>query len=539
MAGTPIPATFYSFSKRTNSTKRPESGGAQMTIIIDDDASSLLNPTIRVQYIGSRTDPAGEPYQYNYVHIPIFARYYYVTDWTFNGDGTWSGLCKVDELASWKTQIQASGGYVKRAYSKNNTACKDSAQYDTIYPPISDFVQYTVNFATSALSPDFSDGSFVIGCVTTPRDSQGDPISGVHPTAGSTTYYVVGIDQMRAFVANMTAQTTSDWAALGATQGTQGLIADIAAVYINTQKTGINPMQYLVSCKWFPFTITTVNSTSEHIFLGGWDTGAIGKRISTTWQYVPNGTSGSAILKNSNQIPDIGGTIYPTYDLDRYPHVAPYATYSLFTPWGVFDLDPDFMAVLMREPITNRILQYSIETELISGNGLFTVYGLGQPIMKRNIQLAMDIPITQVTRDSLSQIINVGSMATRFFNDLPSAAMSGIKSMGTDTKAMGGALRDTMNDYRKFMMFQPSAYSTSGSTAAFTNDISKVFLLITRYKSTEHSPDLIGYPWNRNESALTGYSGFVQVTNSTFAASCTETENGDIVTYLEGGIYIE
>ena len=58
-----LTATFYQFTKRRNSTMRPSSTGTQLNIIINDGASSLLNPSIRVQYV------AAEPYQYNYCYI--------------------------------------------------------------------------------------------------------------------------------------------------------------------------------------------------------------------------------------------------------------------------------------------------------------------------------------------------------------------------------------------------------------------------------------------------------------------------------------
>ena len=527
MAGTPIPATFYSFGKRTNSTKQPASGGDQMTIIIDDDASSLLNPTIRVQYIGRRTDPAGEPYQYNYVHIPLFRRYYYVTDWAFNGDGTWSGYCKVDPLASWKAEIVASGGIIDRAYMANNTVVSDSTIVDTKYPAKLDAVQYAIDFATSPLKSVFSQGSFVMGCIC--HQEQG--VSA--PTVGSVNYYRVDSAEMVKLLASMISQTGSlDWDELGDWGSTVHALdfLGVADTWLATTKTAINPIQYIVSAKWFPFTITQVGSP-EPINLGGWSTGAVGQPLLNTQQVIGP--------ISSNGIPDVN-SLTPPLNRDYYPPVAPYATYTLKTPWGLFDLDPNVMAILMRT--SGGKLQYTYHVDLISGRAVFQVIGnpvFNFPLIRRDVDLALDIPITQITFDKLGQITNWVNLGTRVLNDLPAGVMSGIKSMGSDTRVMGAAVRDTASDIHNIMTFAPTSLSTTTTSAAFTSDIALMLLVITRYKTIDRSPELLGIPIKHSVPSLTGYSGYIQMIVTNFSASCTSQETDDIISNLLEGMYLE
>ena len=92
-----ITATFYTFSKRKNSTGRP-SGGSSNNIYIKDP-SSVLNPQIMLE--------TSNPTAYNYCYIPTFDRYYFISDW-ISDHGMWQANCVVDVLASWKNSINSS-----------------------------------------------------------------------------------------------------------------------------------------------------------------------------------------------------------------------------------------------------------------------------------------------------------------------------------------------------------------------------------------------------------------------------------------------
>lgn len=528
-----LTATFYQFSKRRNSTMRPSSTGTQLNITINDAASTLLNPSIRVQYV------AAEAYQYNYCYINMFARYYYITDWAFNGDGTWTAACEVDVLATYKPQIQASGGYINRAYMLNGAEAKNPDLYDTVYPAENWMVYYRTAFQPSPLHCNFDEGTFIIGCVGVPKNDQGEATA--NPTAGSTTYYAVTPAEMRRFVANMTAQSETDWSEIGVPSTDVPVIGDVIVGMLNMQKTQANPFQYLVSVKWFPYQVTTVAQTPEIITLGGWSTGAYGRRLTATWQYVPNNTGSTPTFINSEEVNEIGVDIYPTYDLNRFPHVEPFASYSLFTPWGVFDLPADYMAFFMRQPKIERKLQYTLEAEMISGSGVFKLYCLGRPIMKRYVQLALDIPLTQITRDTIQEASNVAAFASDVTLGIPSGVAQAVGSMGRNTSGLNTAIHNTLADAHAISTFRPSVLSTSSSGAAFTPDIRTVELYINRYRTVEQMPHLIGRPYKKPVAALTGFSGFVQMSETNFTGStiCTDTERNDVVEYLIGGVFIE
>lgn len=110
---------FYSLSKRENSTKRPTGDGSQFSCNIKMP-SGVLNPVIELSTTTNMT-------QYNYCKIVHFQnRYYFVSDWV-SDHGLWIAHLKVDVLATYKTEINASTQYVVRSASMANHSIPDTA----------------------------------------------------------------------------------------------------------------------------------------------------------------------------------------------------------------------------------------------------------------------------------------------------------------------------------------------------------------------------------------------------------------------------
>ena len=67
-----VTVTFYSFSKRENSTEQPSGAGTAYDCIMLDD-TSLMNPTFKLSIA---TNPIGN----NYCYVSDFNRYYFIKD---------------------------------------------------------------------------------------------------------------------------------------------------------------------------------------------------------------------------------------------------------------------------------------------------------------------------------------------------------------------------------------------------------------------------------------------------------------------------
>ena len=403
---------------------------------------------------------------------------------------------------------------------------------------------------TPTFAYDYGLGSFVIGAVSTPRDQYGDPLTTAAPTVGAITYYVVTPSEMRKLVSSMTAVTSNDWENLG---------LGGSDFMLNTIKTYINPLQFVVSCKWFPFTVTGVSSSTETIYLGGWNSTAVGKRLLYTWQHIPNsaGPEENYIrigpILNVNEITQATG--YPDTDVDangklkieNYPSVAPYASYTLITPFGTFDLDDSIMSEMFKTSQSYRYVAYSVTADLISGKGTLIVepwhyqnaQGSGTEFFRRDIDVGLDIPIAQISKDNLGYVANGISIGTRILNDIPTGLASGIRSMGTNTQQMGEAVRSLTDDIVQGSKYTPAMQSTSTSAAAFTPRIQDFMVVQKRYRTVDRDARIFGRPVKKPVANLLTFSGYVQMGYTNFSGSCTAAEKSLIIGYLTDGLYIE
>ena len=114
---------YSQFSKRSNSTKRPSGNYVSKDAKLKEE-TSILNPT----FILSNFDGG-----YNYVYIPSWGRYYFVSDVVKNITGLFEISCTCDRLATFKDNIGNYNCYVERCSnsSKVNTDICDIAVSST------------------------------------------------------------------------------------------------------------------------------------------------------------------------------------------------------------------------------------------------------------------------------------------------------------------------------------------------------------------------------------------------------------------------
>lgn len=145
--------TFYTFSKKVNSTKIP-SGGTSYTVTLKEGCS-VLQPSIRLVWTGS-----GSPAAFNYAHISAWGRYYWVRNWTFS-DRQWTADLEVDPLASYKTQIGSSSQYVLRSASEY-----DGDIADVLYPTAATPYVQTKTKTLWPLAGSVTDQTFVVSTMS-------------------------------------------------------------------------------------------------------------------------------------------------------------------------------------------------------------------------------------------------------------------------------------------------------------------------------------------------------------------------------------
>ena len=385
---------FYTFSKKSNSTKRPPSGsGVIQTTCYAVEPTGILNPTIRV-----KTD---NPTLCNYCYIHKFNRFYYVREWTAD-NGTWLAHLAVDPLATYKEDIGAADLYVLRSSEE-----QDGTYTDTLYP-IGNDAQRKTDPHESLWAESFANGWFVLGLV-----GEGSS-SGVN-------YYVLTATQFMAFQDYMF-------------QGIDWMQLDTEEITENLGKALINPYQYVVSCKWFPVE-PPVSTTENEISCGWWKIPCNCRRLNAL---------ASRLFTMTFTI-----TKHPQgADRGMYLYAAPYTELRLeIPPFGLIELNATSYA-----DVANVFA--SIDVDFISGEAILRIYpgtsgGDGAVCTNRlNAQLAVDIPVTQLAIDAQGAMNAIGNGLSSLGggNVLGSVASVGdaVTSLLLPTVQTTGGIKGTM-----------------------------------------------------------------------------------------------
>lgn len=467
-------ADFFTLTKKRNSTLQPAGTGSfSLSVTLNDTSSSLLYPAIRLRI------PSDAILQCNYVHITKFSRYYYIDDWTYNADGTWTASCSVDVLASWRTAIKGSSGYVDRAYTDGYT---DTGIMDIFYPARDNFVVRKTTI-TTGLNAVPSGGTFLISV-----------LSKSSPTIGPLAYYYINTAQMQTLVSNMLSTIDSSWSSVDT------LSSDVL-------KSFINPMQYITRVMWLPFAHSV--TMDEKIYLGGWDTGAYGHKTSDV---MFSFRSSAAV-----SIPQPTG-------YNAYP---PYSRYTLVSPvFGTFELDGTIIA-------KNPSIHWEIDVNALSGSAtliITTPVTAGASttryeLFRASVQLGVEIPLMQTSTNYAGIAKGIGSAVT---------SLMGITS--NPAGALAGAASGVLDAVVEAL--SPSVQSSGALTGGFNVDVNSMSIESIHYATILQSPSTFGYPI-KAYVPLSGYSGYVKLVRSDFSAACTAAEKDTIINYLLEGVYLE
>lgn len=327
---------FYSgFSKRLNSTKQP--GTASLTLDGNlREPCSIENPVIKIANASLVTTPA----LYTYAYIPDFSRYYFVSDWVY-ADGLWECNFTEDYLASWKTDIGNTNAYIDRC-----TAEYDGNIIDTEYVATTD---YQFAFADITLNPDYTvyhsqsgtapDGCFVLGIIDSIH-------SNASQNGGAVTYWVLTPAQMKQFMRYLLSENFLNMIGFPAQMSvSQQMSQEMAKAFVN-------PMQFIVSCKWFPFDYEMFAYTAEEEPL-----------VVGYWQFTIAMATGRVINDYDNCSAFVSATIpkHPqAQDRGDYLNFSPYSRYKIFIPpFGTLPIDASFTrrgndlrGIIQVDPIT-------------------------------------------------------------------------------------------------------------------------------------------------------------------------------------------
>ena len=497
-----ITVTMYkNFSKKANSTKIPTGTDAHSDFLCNiKDNASVLDPVLEVYLTG--TDPADTPIGsgFNYCYIAKWSRYYFITDWKYNR-GLWYAYCHVDVLASYKTSIGALSKYVLRSAANYDTNITD-----TFYPAKSNVTQ-TIKAGTVPFN--LTNGCYILGLI-------GERPSGNVPNMGGINYYLLTESQMQEFSNYLTssvfAQLTTDL--------TAGLTEAVS-------KAIINPIEYISSCMFFPFSITGVSETVQPK-IGWWNTSPLSSGCSA----IGSGIGGSSLLKNVT-ISSIAIGHHPEYTRGQYLDREPYSRYEFYLePWGSIPLDGNTIDVASN-------LDIQMTVDLVSGFARLSFTNASKTILNTlAAQVGVPIQISQIMTDVIKGTTTMmGGIWSTIRSAISGDAISTIANAvtGITNTAEAYAPKPSGSGINGALLSYGGTQFASGLGNAYSQG---PYLKIYRMSLTDENLAEFGRPLCMVKT-LNTLSGYIQCAEPDCDIAALDPEKTAIGNYLTGGFYYE
>ena len=490
-------AQLMTFTKRVNSTAIPQQAVTTYSIELKE-RTSIFNPTLILAH-------SGNPTAFNYCYIQEFSRYYWITSWVYDS-GLWYASCAIDVLATYHDEIGNSNLYVLRSASEY-----DGNVVDTYYPVKSE----VYNTCSLVAAPWYSNihstsTNYLIGVLNADTAS-----------VGATSYYLISDDDFRNlcfWLFNLSYSSVSE-------------------ISTNMQKLIYNPMQYIVSVMWLPFSIDSSYGTTTELKVGYWQTPyTVIQCNNKLWK---DGVVNVSIPK------------HPQVSRGRYLNLPPYSQYSLeFFPWGCLPLDATKI-------VNATYLKCSYIIDFITGVGNLRVTALDSSYNSLGDgEVATAVAQVGVPIQLAQTAFNLASMNTT------SVAMGAVGSVLENGRSWLAGIKSAWNNLRETGDFYSAKQelasvgedivtnvgnaAVSGTTEVRTSG-SNGGLAVLRlgvrvnakfmYIATENL-EYIGRPLCAFRT-LNTLSGFCQVADGDIALSATAQEAELVKVFLEKGLYLD
>lgn len=497
-----VDITFYTFSKKQNSTSIPASSSGVSKQCLFLEPTDMLAPSIT---INEATAPVG----YNYCYIPTFSRYYFINDWTYQAP-YWIASLNVDVLASWKTNIGNSEQYVLRSTYEDDGSTKifNPDIVDTQYPATGEFS--ILNGEMSAEYPiswraDLDDGTYVVGI-----------LNGDANAIGSVSYYVFTPANFNTFKQYLTSSTfyntisRDDTDVLDIDEGGQGTL--VQTLNRQVSKSLIDPFKYVVSCLWFPFSAPTSGSQLSSINVGWW---TISSHVSCYR------------LSNKRYHTNVLFTIpnHPQLTRGNYLNLSPYRRLSLyFYGWGEIPIDATKL------PSGTIGLGAQVNVDCITGTGILDIGGKTtdsfEQIARLTTQVGVEIQMAQLSGGL------AGTLVSAYANiDTSPSKMQWVNKLGDKMQNALSQLGSTITA----MYTNVSTMGSNGSIAPYYK--TPELIAYCTNIADEHF-DHIGRPLCE-EKDIDELSGYMVIGDADINFPCTDTEKTELKSLMEGGFFYE
>jgi hypothetical protein len=364
---------FYTdFKKMNNSTKKPKDGTLP-SITYDGwfkEATSINTPVMQIDIT-----PKTTPLDFVYCYIEDLGKYYFVQDIVSRTNKIWDYYLVEDCLATWRDKILNSSQYVIRSLMTKT----DKSFVDDQMVLSADYEYHDVKIDGFIDTSTVTDGCFCLGI-------QKDGAESGAFVAGSVSYYILSPASLQQFINALISLDLS---------GDTGLskMATFSAV---------NPIQYIVSCVWLPFTIKKIiaqtGNGAESIGVLDWNSGVNGYRVKNTAIYSDRGR----VLVS---------------DIPKHPQKAGYgrwvdvqaSQYALtLRGYGQIGLDP-IITGACDQIIGDQYIDVTSGASVLKVYGKWTANNYTQFQSQMNAQLGVSIQLSQIQKDIYATATIMGS----------------------------------------------------------------------------------------------------------------------------------
>lgn len=377
---------FYSFAKRTNSTKTLYNETSLPLSCVLKDNTDIINPTIVIN--------GGEnfnPKFYNYCWISQFNRYYFINTWRYIV-GSWECDCECDVLATFKQFIENANKYVLRSSARYNRNI-----IDTMFPALGWQPDYYTDTKTFNFSRSFDYGVYILGVANNSADG-----------LGAVTYYCTASSTIRRLVEYMM-PSLSDW--------TDTFTGFTDVLY----RTIYSPFDYIKSCKWFPISYTPATAL-ETVRFGNYNANEENKEIYMR-RIEDTVTSWFSDSRTLN-LPTGWMALDAKYRMNPYAHL-----YLVVNPWGVIELNPlDFA--------NSTQIKCYLYIDFISGDGVLKIYKIVNEredfITQKIAKISVDVNLSQSSVDIAGILSGAVKTATGVGAMLTTGGVGGLIAGGLE-----------------------------------------------------------------------------------------------------------
>lgn len=467
---------LFNYKKRLNSTARPNpTTGHQIDCQLKDE-TSFLNPVLKISpdIVSGIFSPAA----FNYVQIPYWQRYYFITDWEYL-NGIWEARLTVDPLASFKAEIGATSAYVIRSDNQY-----DGNILDSFYPGTTNISIQRVPVACAWYNVAPSGGTYVIGIINYQQNYR----------VGAVTYYALSpnaLGQLLNYLFTDNIFNASSISEIG-----EGLF-----------KSMFNPFQYIVSCMWFPFDVQAFHNMSTpqtEIKVGYWGTGINGDVVDR----LAEKTFVTAT------IPD-----HPQISRGSYLNYAPYSRLTLYIPpFGSIPIDTNFRNIgnyLYSAVLIDHITgQCTIRVSISPSSSNLNEFNI---MCEKSSMIGVPIQLSQLMPDYVNSVNSLGSAMGSALTGNVFGAISGLLS-SVDS--------------------QMPKVSTNGANGAFIETIQYPQLICEFIRIANENRAEFGRPLCAVRTLAT-LPGYIQCGEDDHSFTATQTESEMINRYLKEGFFYE